>query len=116
MFTISPTSYAWFTNEAERKFVLDLVTFLRQNVPELAGEPADAMIAQVTLLLEQARSYGLMSEQHVAVFALTAAQLGTDFVEKFPGAREILTLELSADEKVSLLEAFTLNLFEILAA
>lgn len=56
-----------------------------------------------------------MSEKNVAIFVLTAAQLGIDFVDRFPRAREIVSSQLSSEDKATELEVFTRTLFETLA-
>jgi hypothetical protein len=114
MLNISPTVFGRLVEDADRAFILKLIGFLRENVPELGSEPLNEMVNQIDQLMNQARIYGLTSEKHIASFTLTAAQLGLDFVGKFPGAHEILNLPVPPDDKVELLEAFTLNLLEIL--
>lgn len=91
-----------------------LSVFLREAVPDLASEPQAQFIEQLRFLARQAQSYGLTSEQGIAIFAITAAQLGLDFVEAFPGAKQILEDPMDESEKAEMLEAFTLNLLEIL--
>jgi len=114
MFEISPKAFAAFEGKAESEFIERLGHVLRTAVPSLQSEPQPAFFAQLRLLVEQARSFGLCSERAVGGFAITAALLGVDFVDRFPGARQILLGSETGDRKAELLEAFTLNLFEIL--
>lgn len=114
MRTVSLESLVAHEAKAETAFVVKLGKVLRDAVPDLADVPAQAFLAQVRLLIEQARSYGLMSEQEIGSFAVTAGLLGVNFVDAFPGAREILEGDEPSHRKAELLEAFTLNLFDIL--
>ena len=112
MHIIGPQAFSVFESQAETAFITKLGVVLRDAVPGLASEPEHQFSAQVRLLVDQARSYGLTSEQEIGGFAITAGLLGLDFVDRFPGAREILEGFESPERKVGLLEAFTLNLFE----
>ena len=114
MLTIDPSTFASLTRVEEQRYVEQLTAFLRENVPSLAIEPNPAMQEQVRLLLQEARSFGMTSEQSVAVYVLTAAQLGVDFVRRFRGAYQIVTAAISQEEKSELLEAFSVNLLDIL--
>lgn len=114
MHPIGPRTFSVFESQAEADFISKLAGTLREAVPSLAGEPEPAFSAQIRLLVEQARSFGLKTEQEVGSFAVTAGLLGVEFVEHFPGAREILESSEPPYRKCELLEAFTMNLFEIL--
>lgn len=114
VYHISPETFAAFESEAEIAFVTKLSTVLRDAVPSLADEPEPAFGATVRLLIEQARGYGLVSETDIGVFAVTAGVLGLDFVDQFPGAREILEGREPPERKADLLEGFTRNLIETL--
>lgn len=114
MRTVSPESFLAHEAKAETAFVVKLGNVLRDAVPDLQDVAEDAFLAQVRLLIDHARSYGLMSEQEIGSFAVTAGLLGVNFVDTLPGAREILEGDELPHRKAELLEAFTLNLFEIL--
>jgi hypothetical protein len=115
MLTISPETFSRMNAVEEDRFVRKLVGFLQASVPSLANEPPADIYAQARLLTQKARSHDMTSEQAVAAFALTAAQLGLDFVERFAGVRQILFSSHSEDEKAKLLEGFTISLFQTLA-
>ena len=114
MHPIGSKTLSVFESQAEAAFIAKLAATLRDAVPALANEPEPAFSAQIRLLAEQARGFGLRSEQEIGSFAVTAGLLGAEFVEHFPGAREILESSEPAYRKCELLEAFTLNLFELL--
>ncbi|WP_086607743.1 hypothetical protein [Erythrobacter donghaensis] len=111
---LGPEVFAAFEHDAEARFIAKLGKVLREAVPDLASEPEPAFSAQVRLLVEEARSYGLTTEQTIGAFAITAGLLGTDFVEQNPAAKGILTSHEDEFRKAELLEEFTVKLFRIL--
>ena len=111
---ISPQAFAAFEATAETAFIAKLGNVVRDALPSLANEPEPAFSAQLRLLAESARGFGLATEQEIGGFAITAGLLGVDFVDQFPGAREILEGFEPPHRKAELLEAFTMNLFEVL--
>jgi hypothetical protein len=112
MLTISAETYTKFQEFEERRFIKRVSDFLRNSVPGLAAEPEPQMLATIRQLQDQADTYGMINEQAVASYALTAAHLGVDFVERFRGIRQILFLDRSQDEKAALLESFTVKLLQ----
>ena len=112
MLTLSPETFQRMSAVEEQRFVERIVDFLRQNVPQMAGEPQDSMVAQVRVLKAEAATYDMTSEQAVAVYALTAALIGADFSERFGGARKILFSANDQDKKAQLLEGFTVTLLQ----
>ncbi len=112
MFTISPVAYAALEAAAETDFVSRLCNVLREAVPSLSGESQASLRDNVIVLIRQAREHGFASEQAIGGFAVTAGLLGLDFVQKFPGAQQILASSESGDRKAQLLEAFTLDILE----
>jgi hypothetical protein len=103
-----------FAEVEDRRFIAKISDFLRQAVPGLAKEPEAEMHATIRKLREEARGYHMTSEQAVAAFALTAGHLGTNFVERFRGARQILYSNHTQAEKADLLKHFTLSLLRTL--
>lgn len=114
MLSISSQTNHALREDAENQFVIKLAAILKREVPEIADEPDSVFYDQVKLVIEQARSYGLRTEQNIGAYAITAGTLGLDFPEKFNGAREILESHEDEDRKAELLEYFTLALFEAL--
>ncbi len=112
MYTISPKAYRALEADAEREFVTRLGKVLREAVPTLAAEQPAMLHNQIDFLIQQARGYGLESEQAIGGFAVTAGLLGLDFATRFPGAQQILSGSESGNRKAELLEAFTLILLE----
>lgn len=91
-----------------------LARVLREAVPDLADEPEPDFSAQVRLLIEAARSYGMEAEQTIGAYAITAGLLGLDFVDEHQAAHDILTSHETEFKKAELLEAFALELFKAL--
>lgn len=116
MFSVSPEVFATFESQTETQFIVKLGKVLREAVPDLRQEPDEPFHAQVRLLVENARSFDMRSEQAIGAFCITAAMLGADFADQFAGARQILASSEPEYRKAELLEAFTLNLFEILGS
>jgi hypothetical protein len=112
MLTLSPETFARMSAVEEQRFVERVVAFLRENVPQMASEPPDAMAAQVRALKAEAATYDMTSEAAVATYALTAALIGADFAERFPGARKILFSANGEDKKAQLLEGFVVTLLQ----
>jgi hypothetical protein len=112
MLEISGQVVSRFEDEAEQRYIAKLAAFLREKVPSLANEDPAAMTVQCKLLKDKAGSFNMRSEQAVAAFAMTAAVLGLDFVERFRGARQILYADTPEDEKAELLEGFTVTLVQ----
>jgi hypothetical protein len=110
MLEISERTFARLQEPIEQAFLTKLAAFLREKVPSLAKEAPEATVAQCRLLKAQANSYDMHSEQAVAAFAMTAAILGVDFVERFRGARQILWSNEPETRKAKLLEGFTVTL------
>ncbi len=115
MLTISPNTFDAFSSVEEQKFNARLAEFLREEVPGFAQLPQETLLKQVSAVVSSAREFGMESEEAVACYALTAAHLGPDFPDKFPGARQILDAPISDDEKAEHLEAYSVSLFEALA-
>lgn len=111
---IGPEAFAAFESDAEARFITKLGRVLREAVPDLASEPEPAFSAQVRLVVEEARFFGLTTEQTIGAFAVTAGLLGVDFVERHPAAKGILTSREDEFRKAELLEEFTVEMFRIL--
>ena len=114
MLTISSDAYAKVADDQEHRYIARIADFLRQSVPGLTKEPEPRLFTAIRRLKEQAGEYGMVSEQAVAAYALTAAHLGLDFVERFRGVRQILFMNCPQEEKAQLLQAFTVRLLQTL--
>lgn len=114
MFDISADTFSKLSDIQLTGFIERLAEYLLDAVPTLRDVPRGEFLLQLRYLAEQAQNFGMRSEQAIAIYAVTAGQLGFDFVEKFPGARQIVEANLPEGEKSDLLQAFTLNLLEIL--
>lgn len=115
MLKIAPDTFARINAVDQDRFIRKLAGFLQTAVPALAKEPPAPFYAQIQQLIQQARSFDMVSERAVAAFALTAAHLGIDFVDRFAGVRQILFSTHSQDQKADLLEGFTMSLLKTLA-
>lgn len=111
---IGPELFSAFESAEEQRFVEKLAGVVREAVPDLAESPEPAFSAQIRLLIEEARSFGLRAEQTIGAYAITAGLLGLDFVDRHKAAKDILTSHETEFKKAELLEAFTLELFRAL--
>jgi hypothetical protein len=116
MLKISLETFKTYQQALDADFIFRLSNVLRSAVPSLCDQAPDVLNAQVRLVVDEARGYGLSSERAVGVFAVTAALLGLEFVDQFDGAREILLGPGHGDRKAELLEAFTLHLLEVIGS
>ena len=114
MLDISPHTFSRISDHEEARYLRKLAAFLQERVPTLAGESPEAKIAPCRLLKNQAQGFDMVSEQAVAAFAMTAAVLGLDFVDRFPAARQILFRPVSQERKAELLQGFTVKLLDTL--
>ena len=110
MLNISDQVMGRFEEQSEQRFIAKLAAFLKAKVPSIASENPSTVFAQCKSLKDKANSFNMRSEQAVAVFGLTAALLGLDFVERFRGARQILYSSAAENHKAELLEGFTVSL------
>ena len=115
MLKISPETFSRINAVDQDRYIRKLAGFLQAAVPALAKAPPAEFYAQIQHVMQQARGFDMFSERAVAAFALTAAHLGLDFVDRFAGVRQILFSTHSQDEKAQLLEGFTMSLLKTLA-
>ena len=111
---ISRTTFAGFADATEQHFIDRTASFLKANVPALAGVSDVELLSNVQHVVGKARSYGFVEESDVVRFALCSALLGLEFDHDFPGAREILEMKESATYRADLLEYYTREIFEAL--
>jgi hypothetical protein len=111
---VSPELFSAFEHDQERRFVKKLATVVKEAVPDLRDVPEPAFSAQIRLLIEQARSYGLHAENTIGSFSVTAGLLGVDFVEQHPAVEDILKSNDSEFTKARMLEEFSIQLFRAL--
>jgi hypothetical protein len=92
-----------------------LVEFLREQFPEAQDEPREELKSVVGEQVLKADSYGLKTEQQVAVYVTCAWMFGPDFDREFPAAREMLNShEYSVEDKVTWLKKWTEAIFSAL--
>lgn len=114
MYNVPASVFGAFEAEETEKYLTELSNFLCDVVPSLAEETQDNMARSLKYILDRARGYGIVSEQGIAKYAISAGILGLNFDTDFPGAGQILRDKMMEQDKVELLENFTLNLLEIL--
>lgn len=114
MFSISEKIFSQFKILEMNSFLRKLLLILRENVPSLEDLSDAQVIEDINKLSAEARSFGVVTERGIAVYVVTASQLGLDYVAKFPGAFEILNSDESEENKIELLQAFTVNILELL--
>lgn len=115
MLEINQNVYDQFANIETSRFLDDLKQLLFEQFPAFNEEPTDRFELALRKIFEDSKRFGLKSERSIAVYATTAGYLGLDYPSQFEGAMEILDSETPEQEKADLLEAFTMNLLEILA-
>lgn len=114
MFSISENIFSQFKILEMNSFLRKLLLLLRENVPSLSDLSDAQVIEDIKKLSAEAQSFGIATERGIAVYVVTASQLGLDYAAKFPGAFEILQSQEVEDTKIELLQAFTLNILELL--
>jgi hypothetical protein len=103
------------TEHGDRSYELRLTRFLQEQFADAAKEPTNRLRPDVAAQIGKARGYGLLSEQEVAIYVITAWLLGQSFDREFPAAHEVLTSPVSAELKAHFLEQWSRQMFEELA-
>lgn len=98
--------------QQEAGYELRLTEFLRKQFADAAVKPVAKLRPEVAGQIAKARGYGLLTEQEVASYVISAWLLGQDFDKEFPAAQEVLTAPVSGNVKASFLEQWTQELFE----
>jgi hypothetical protein len=91
MFTLRGAHMSAFSGAIEADFERRLADFLRQHVPGMEDSTVADIRPVVASQLEKARTYGLATEQELAVYVSVAALLGESFDVEFPAATQVLT-------------------------
>lgn len=93
-------------------YELRVTRFLRQQFADATQEPEEQLRLQVAAQIVKARGYGLVTEQEVASYVVSAWLLGQHFDTEFPAAQEVLTAPISGNMKACFLEEWTRELFQ----
>jgi hypothetical protein len=101
-----------FRLAAEHDFKIRLVRFLQGRFPDAAREPEASLVEALGPQIAKARGYGLITEQQIATYVTAGWLLGGDFDLEFPAAKQMLDLNIKADEKSDWLARFTKELFQ----
>jgi hypothetical protein len=113
-FKISDRQLAAFRENAERRYISSVASFLQSNVPEAAKDEPEALTAFVSSMVDKAKGYGLASQHDVAVYATTAYLLGENFEDQFEDhfdpAHRVLSSSLPGPDKAEWLEHAALSL------
>lgn len=113
MLEISPKALAALGAQQDEAFTIKLAKFLHETIPAISTEAPHDVIAQVRILMANARRYGLKSEQSLASFAIAAAYLGPDFDIAFPPVEAVMNAsDMTEQQKVVWLEGWLTQLFE----
>jgi ribosomal protein L17 len=107
-FKIGERQITAFQEDAERRYVTSVETFLKKNIPEAAEEKPEALTAFVTSMVNKAKEYGLTNKREAAVYVTTSYLLGENFEEHLPDAQHVLRSPLSAPDKAEWLQQATL--------
>jgi len=108
-FKISERTHTAFREDAERRYIASVVTFLKKNFPELADEETETLTGFVTAMVNKAKGYGLSTKRDAAFYVITGRLLGQDFDKKHERARRVLASSLSGPEKADLLQRVTVE-------
>lgn len=95
-----------------KSYELRLTRFLRQQFPDAAEESEERLRPDVAVQIERAQGYGLLTEQEVATYVISAWLLGKSFDRDFPAATEVLTSSVPSGMKAHFLEHWTRQMFE----
>jgi hypothetical protein len=103
-----------FRQASEQDYEVRLVHFLKGRFPDAARAPEATLIEGIRPQVTNARSYGLITEQQIAIYVTAAWLLGADFNSEYPAALQVLISGAPADEKSDWLARFTKQLFDTL--
>jgi hypothetical protein len=104
-----------FTQAQLNEFSTRLVDYLHNEFPDSKKIPTSSLLSGVKQQIKNAASYGLETEQQIAIYTQTAWLLGLEFDNEFPAAKSVLnSAKYSATEKVQFLEKWTVKMFETL--
>ncbi len=115
MLTLTEQQLAALNAESEKIYLERLLRLLAECFPDTAEVPGAELRQGVAEEIEKARGYGLLNEDEIAVYVVTAWQLGRDFDGFFPAAQLVLaSQDYSGAEKRDWLQAWTLTMFKAL--
>jgi hypothetical protein len=109
-FKIGERQLTAFREDAERRYVSSVVTFLKDNVPEAADDKPEALNAFVTAMVDKAKGYGLGTKRETAIYVTTAYLLGENFEDHFEVAQKVLKSSLPSLDKAEWLQQATMTL------
>ena len=109
-FKIGERQLTAFREDAERRYVASVVTFLKKHIPEAADEKPETLSAFVSALVDKAKGYGLTTRREAAIYVITAYLLGDNFEAGFERARRVLSSSLSGAEKAEMLQRAAIEL------
>jgi ribosomal protein L17 len=98
-FTIGERQIAAFQEDAERRYVASVATFLKGRIPEAAEEKSEKLTAFVSAMVNKAKKYGLTSKRDAAVYVTTSYLLGENFEERFEEVQRVLRSPAPGAEK-----------------
>jgi hypothetical protein len=102
LMTIRDEQMRAFEEEARHTYERRLVAFLRNQFSNAAEAPLATLQPFVSTQTRMAERYGLVTEQHIAVYVCCAWALGADFAANDRSASVILSSGLnSAETKVA---------------
>jgi hypothetical protein len=99
----------------EFAFYEKLLSLFSQIKMPLSSEDENQIQQNLGSLVTQAQSYGLISEKHIAAFIFSSWLMGLGFEQKFQVVKSTLNNpDLSADQKMNWLSAWTQSIFNYL--
>lgn len=109
-FKIGERQLTAFREDAERRYVASVATFLKDNVPEAADDKPEVLNAFVAAMVDKAKGYGLGTKREAAVYVTTAYLLGENFEDHFEVAQKVLKSSLPGLDKAEWLQQATMTL------
>lgn len=115
MLILSENQLAALNAEFEKAYLERLLLLLREYFSDTAEVPTAELRQGVVEEIDKARGYGLLNEDEIAVYVVTAWQLGRDFDGFFPAAKLVLgSNDYGGAEKRDWLQGWTLAMFNAL--
>lgn len=111
---IGKEQFAFLTEQQSNSYELRLTKFLQEQFTDAAEELTDKLRSEVSAQIGKARGYGLLSEQEVASYVISAWLMGRNF-DAVPAVQKVLAAQTSPGMKARFLEQWTNQVFEELA-
>lgn len=110
---LRPEQLSALSSQVDAGFTQRMASFLRTEFQDASASCSDELDRFVRQAILRAKSFGLLAEDHVATYVITAWLLGPDFVEAYPPAASMLkNASCSPNTKAEWLAHWTVGLYE----